>query len=190
VTVIAYSTKTRIMAADSRCSNENMMHLTNCRKIFRLENGALLGTSGDSDDRDVRVLLAKATPRNMPSRSALAALKCCFHGIMVFPKGQVFLVCIDWYEHEAEGEWMAGVDPITDEIIAIGHGMEYAYGVLEHGGTPLEAVRCACKRDTTCALPIQWESLDGDRKSADTPEIPAPAAPPVAPVVAKPKRKK
>lgn len=169
MTVIAYSRKHRIMAADSRCSTEHLMHLTNCQKIFRLKNGAIIGTSGDSDDRHVRDLLGKATPRRMPTREQLATMKCEFSGIMVFPNGQVFLVSIGYIDHAADGEWSGAIDPITDEIIATGHGMEYAYGVLEHGGSPIEAVRCACKRDTTCALPLQWEHLDGRKGIEETP---------------------
>lgn len=164
MTVIAYSKKHRILAADSRCSTEHLMHLTNCQKIFRLKNGALLGTSGDSDDRDVRSVLDKASPRRMPTRAELAALKIDFSGILVFPNGQVFLIDIAWVEHDSEGEYRGSVDPVTDEIVAIGHGHQYAYGVMEHGGSPIEGVRCACKRDLTCALPLQWESLDGKSK--------------------------
>lgn len=169
MTVIAYASKSRVMAADSRCSNGYLMHLTDCRKIFRLANGALLGSAGDSDDRAVRTLLDKATPRNLPTRDKLAECKTDFQGILVFPKGQIYIVFIGWEEHESSGEWTGGVVSVTDDIVAIGHGMEYAYGVLEHGGTPIEAVRCACKRDTTCALPIQWESLDGKTKREATP---------------------
>lgn len=160
MTVIAYSTKHRILAADSRCSDEHGMHLTNCRKVFRLKNGALLGTAGDDDDRIVRDILAKATPRKMPSRAQLAETKTEFHGILVFPKGQVFVICIGWMEHAAEGEWTASVSPIWDDVVAVGHGQQFAYGALDLGHTPQEVVRVTCKRDTTCALPVQWEGLD------------------------------
>jgi 20S proteasome alpha/beta subunit len=164
MTVIAYSAKHRMMAADSRCSDGYAMHLTNCRKIFRLKNHALLGTAGDSDDRLVRDILSKATPRKLPSRAALAETKTEFHGILVFPKGQVFVIDIGWHEHAAEGEWMGSIDPITDDLVAVGHGQQFAYGALEAGKNPRDAVRITCKRDTTCALPVQWETLDGDTK--------------------------
>lgn len=159
MTVIAYSAKHRILAADSRCSDSHSMHLTHCRKIFRLKNGALLGTAGDSDDRDVRTLLSKATPRRLPSRAELAALKTTFDGILVFPKGQVYVVSISWDEHESEGEWTGAVDPITDNIVAVGHGAQFAYGAMEAGADPRRAVQITCRRDTTCALPLQWEKL-------------------------------
>lgn len=178
MTVIAYSSRARIMAADSRSSDEHAMHLTNCRKIFRLKNGALLGTAGDSDDRDVRAILAKASPRKMPSREQLAATKTTFQAIMVFPKGHVFLIEIDWEDHANEGEWRASVDPVSDRFIAVGHGQQFAYGALEHGATSVDAVRVACKRDLTCALPVQYASFELP---------PAPEVPPVP--LAKPKVK-
>lgn len=159
MTVIAYSAKYRIMAADSRCSDEYGMHLTSCQKIFRLKNGAVLGTAGDSDDRDIRAMLASSSPRKMPSRKELAELKHQFKGILVFPKGQIFLVEMFYREFQSEGEWTANVDSIRDEIVASGCGAQFAYGAMECGANPIQAVRAACKRDTACALPVQWESL-------------------------------
>lgn len=163
MTVIAY--RAGILASDSRCSDEHSMHLTNCRKIFRLKNGALLGSAGDDDDRAVRELLAKASPGKMPSRQQLADTKTNFEGIMVFPKGQVFVITIGVTEYANSDEWFGSITQITDEFVAVGHGQQYAYGVMEHGGSAIEAVRCACKRDLTCALPLQWESIDGRSKS-------------------------
>jgi 20S proteasome alpha/beta subunit len=159
MTVIAYSSKHKILAADSRCTDALGMHITNCQKIYRLANGALLGSSGDSDERDVRALLSKATPRKMPTRSQLAELKSHFCGILVFPRGQVFTVDIWHREFDHDGEWAASVDAIRDEIVAAGCGAQFAYGAMEVGATPIEAVRAACRRDTACALPVQWESL-------------------------------
>jgi len=163
MTVVAY--RAGILASDSRCSDEYDMHLTNCRKIFRLKNGALVGTAGDDDDREVRDLLAKASPGKMPTRQQLADTKTEFQGILVFPKAQVFVISISYLERGSGGEWSGSVSPITDEFVAVGSGQQYAYGVMEHGGTAIEAVRCACKRDLKCALPLQWESIDGRNKS-------------------------
>lgn len=159
MTVIAYSARHKIIAADSRCSDALGMHITNCQKIFRLKNGALLGTAGDSDDRDVRDLLAKATPRKLPSRAQLIEIKGQFSGIMVFPKGQVFTVEIWHREFDNEGEWAASVDSIRDNFVASGCGAQFAYGAMEAGADPIKAVRATCRRDTACALPVQWERL-------------------------------
>jgi|SRR5579875_1141208 len=159
MTVIAYSSKHRILAADSRCSDTYGMHLTSCQKVFRLKNGALLGTAGDSDDRDMRDLLAKSTPRKLPTRGQLAELKMVFTGLLVFPRGQVFVVESYHREFDSMGEWAGGIDPIRDPIVAVGCGAQYAYGAMEVGADPIKAVRAACRRDTACALPVQWERL-------------------------------
>lgn len=159
MTIIAYSSKHKILAADSRCSDASGMHVTNCQKVFRLANGALLGTAGDSDDRDVRAILARATPRKMPARAALAEIKNIFAGIMVFPKGHVFTIDIWHREFDFEGEWAASIDSIRDELVATGCGAQFAYGAMEVGASPVQAVRAACRRDTACALPVQWEKI-------------------------------
>lgn len=159
MTVIAYSAKHRILAADSRCSDEFSMHLTNCKKIFRLKNGALVGTAGDDDDRLVRAVLEKASPRRMPTRQQLADTRTTFVGLLVFPKGQVFVITIGVKEYSNTDEWDGCVSPISDDFVAVGHGQQYAYGALEAGKNPIEAVRITCRRDTTCALPVQHEKL-------------------------------
>jgi ATP-dependent protease HslVU (ClpYQ) peptidase subunit len=160
MTVIAYSSKHRVLASDSQSNwDDEDMRIGNVRKIFRLKNGALLGTAGDGDDRLVRALLAKASPRKMPSRRQLAETKTDFEGIMVFPKGQVFLITIAYSKDNSE--WDGLVDYINDPVVACGHGKEFAYAAMDLGHTPQEAVRVTCKRDLTCALPVQWASLDG-----------------------------
>jgi hypothetical protein len=95
----------------------------------------------------------------MPSRAQLAEIKGSFSGIMVFPKGQIFMVSIYHRDFSNEGEWTASVDSIRDEIVATGCGAQFAYGAMEAGADPIKAVRAACKRDTACALPVQWEKL-------------------------------
>jgi hypothetical protein len=162
MTVVAYSSKHRVMAADSRFSDNSELglHVTHGQKIFRLKNGALLGTAGDDDARELMVLLGKATARKMPSREQLAETKTELHGIMVFPKGEVFIIDVRYIERDGDGEWTGIVTPILDDVVAVGHGMEFAYGAMDSGKDPQAAVRAACKRDSTCALPVQWESID------------------------------
>lgn len=159
MTVVAYSSKHRVLAADSRCSSESGMHFTNMQKLFRLRNGALLGISGDTDTRDVRELLGRAAPGRMPSREKLAELKTEFEGILVFRSGRVFAVTIEHHEFANEGEWCGAVDEVRDPIVAVGHGAEFAYGAMEVGADPVRAVEAACRRDSACALPVQSEKL-------------------------------
>ena len=163
MTVIAYSSKHRVMAADSRCSDSTGgMHLTNCQKVFRLRSGALLGLAGDADARDVFALLDRATPRRMPTRHALAELLFDVIALLVFPKGQAFMVTCEYLElgSAKAGHWAGEVLPMRDPLVAIGSGASYAYGAMESGATPTQAVRITCRRDLLCALPVQWEGLE------------------------------
>jgi ATP-dependent protease HslVU (ClpYQ) peptidase subunit len=162
MTVIAYSSKHQILAADSRCSNSTGdMHLTNCQKVFVLRNGALLGSAGDADARELFELIKNATPRKLPSRHALAELKAEIECLIVFPKGQVYLITSEFVERGAgkHGAWDGEVLPMRDPLVSIGSGSPYAYGAMEHGASPVQAVRAACRRDLMCALPVQWEKL-------------------------------
>lgn len=158
MTVIAYSSRHQIMAADSRASDDKgEYHITNCRKIFRLKSGALLGLSGDGDARDLQMLLERATPRKMPTRQQIAELKLDAVGLLVFPKGQVFTITGEFMK--SRDCWVGEVFPIWDEISAIGSGAAYALGAMEFGASPSEAVRVACRRDLLCALPVQKERI-------------------------------
>ena len=163
MTVIAYSSKHRVMASDSRCQDDRgNFHLTNCVKIFRLKSGAIVGQAGDGDARDLFTLLGRASPRKMPTRAQLAELKIDCVALVVFPKGQLFQVTCEFFErgNGNHGMWTGEVMPIRDELASIGSGAPYAYGAMEHGASPIQAVRAACRRDLLCALPVQWESLD------------------------------
>ncbi len=156
MTVIAYSTKHRILAADSRASDDKgEYHLTDCQKVYRLKNGALLGLAGDGDSRDLQTLLEKATPRKMPSRAQLVELKLDATALLVFPKGQVFMITAEYMK--SRESWTGEVMPIRDRYVAIGSGQAYAYGAMEAGADPIKAVRAACRRDLLCALPVDWE---------------------------------
>lgn len=160
VTVIAYSSKHRIIASDSRCFDHHTdAHVTNVQKLFRLRNGALLGIAGDADVRDLVTLLSRATPRKMPSRAQLAELKSESDAVLVFPKGQVFTVSIE-RDGDHAADWVGDVLPIRDTIVAIGCGSAYALGAMEAGASPIQAIRATCRRDLYCALPVQWEPLD------------------------------
>ena len=160
MTVVAYSSRHRMMAADSRCAEEGEYHLTNCQKVFVLKSGALYGMAGEADERDFLALLERATPRRMPTRAQIAELRSDGKGILVFPRGQVFRIACEFCERgSSQGEWAGEVLPIRDPLIAVGSGAAYAYGAMEHGANPMQAVRIACRRDLMCALPVQWEEL-------------------------------
>lgn len=158
MTVIAYSRRHRMMASDSRCANDNRdMHLTNCTKVSVLKNGALYGSAGEADDRDLIALLERSSARRMPRRTELAELKLDAKALVVFRGGHIFRVSCDFVElgDRSPGYWNPEVLPIRDTMIAIGSGAEYAYGAMTVGADPKRAVWAACKRDLLCALPVQ-----------------------------------
>ncbi len=157
MTVIVYHCKSQTMCSDSRVSDEHGMHLTNAPKIYRLSNGALLGCAGDDDCRLLMEVLGRPkTPKQMPSRQELADTKTNFYGLLVFPKGHVFLVGVEFQQlSENEGEWTGYVSEINDKFAAVGSGQQYAYGALEVGASAGDAVRAACRRDLMCCLPVQ-----------------------------------
>lgn len=160
MTVVAYSSKHRVMAADSRCTDAFGMHLTSCRKVFTLTSGAILGSAGDADGRDFVALLDKAPASKLPTRSELAELKGDFYGLLVFRNGRIFTVLSEWKEHEHEGEYVGEVVAIRDRMIAIGSGSPYAYGAMGVGADPVAAVKAACRRDTMCFPPVQSARLE------------------------------
>lgn len=159
MTVIAYSSKHRVMAADSRCTNGSpVRHLSNTQKIYRLSNGALLGVAGVGDSREFQRLLSKASPRRMPTRKQITDLGYDdIDGLIVFPRGQIFIVTSE-YEEDIEG-LVSSTDRISDVIVAIGTGANFAYGAMEFGADPIQAVEVACRRDIMCFGPIQSEKL-------------------------------
>lgn len=160
MTVVAYSSKHRVLATDSRMSDEDGNLITNCQKLYRLKSGALLGLCGQPDDRDIIRLLESASPRKLPTRAQLIELKLDFGALLVFPKGQVFGLEATFSELAGDhGEWGADVMPIRDRFAAAGCGRDFAIGAMEHGASPVEAVRIACRRNSFCSLPVQWEKL-------------------------------
>lgn len=165
MTVIAYSSRHRIMATDSRLSDSNSGAIvTSCQKLFRLKSGALLGLCGEADDRNVVALLDTATFKKMPTRGQLAELKNDFAGILVFPTGQIFTVEAEFREYSSsQGDWAGEVTQILDKYVALGSGAELALGAMEHGATPIEAVRIACRRNAFCALPVQRKRTQCER---------------------------
>jgi len=158
MTTIAYSAKHKILCSDSRASDDHDAHFSTIKKVYRLKNGSLYANSGDSDDRDLRSLLSKASPRKMPSRTQLLTLKQTIEAIVVFPKGQCFTINVD-FEDEKIKDWNAAVDLASEQFVSIGSGYQFALGAMSVGASPLEAVRAACKWDLKSALPLQWEKL-------------------------------
>lgn len=158
MTVVAYSSKHRVMASDSRCTDDDGgAHLTDCRKIYRLRGGSLLGAAGDADARDMIALLGRATPRCLPSRAELAELRCDFMGLLVFRDGSIYRISSK--RSDVGREWEGEVLPLLPPFVAVGTGARIALGAMAAGAGPEDAVRIVCKYDLMCAEPVQAERL-------------------------------
>jgi 20S proteasome alpha/beta subunit len=149
MTTIAY--KDGVLASDSRATEGMTIISSNCKKVFRLSNGALYGGAGDCDDRDVLDLLAKSSPKKMPTRRELRDLLAEVSGILVFPNGQVFEITV---EHD-NGVWGAEVLEVVERVVAVGSGKRPALTAMKLGLTAVQAVKHAITEDTGSGGAIQ-----------------------------------
>jgi ATP-dependent protease HslVU (ClpYQ) peptidase subunit len=153
MTTIAY--KDGIMACDSKCTDDYGAFLTRTHKIYRLANGALLGTAGDADARELMELLGKSTVKRLPSRKELADTKCRFDGIMAFQNGRVFGVTIYQNDMGSETEWAGQIVEIEERMAAVGSGYQFALGAMSAGRSAAEAVTVACRYDSYSQGPVK-----------------------------------
>jgi hypothetical protein len=162
MTVILYSSKHREMAADTMISADGA-RVSNEPKILRLKNGALLGSAGDGDTRDLEYVLGRSSIRNLPSRGDLIELELDAAAIIVYPAGEVCEVaCYREYD-----QWRGAVYRITGSpFVAVGVGAAHALGALWAGATPRKAAEIACEICLGCGVPVHVEPLVKVEKAA------------------------
>lgn len=162
MTTIAF--KNGVMAADSMTSFGSTRFALHA-KIYRLTSGALLGTAGNSDSRDVIALLDTChSPEHLPSRQALEALHSDFTGLIAFRNGGLWMVRCDWTtEYAADGIWAAQVIECSTPYLAIGSGSDFAIGAMAAGCTAAKAVEVACRFDAGSGPPVHTASLKKPR---------------------------
>lgn len=149
MTCIAYTKG--VLAADTRATDTDGMVLKS-KKIEHLKNGTVVGCAGDSDARDVLDLLGKATLTKWPTKNALAKTETVFQGIWVFPEDdKVFIVEIELLD----GKWTAEIRPLLDACASVGSGSRYAMGAMLAGKSAVDAVKIACRLDSSCGLPVE-----------------------------------
>jgi ATP-dependent protease HslVU (ClpYQ) peptidase subunit len=141
------------MASDSCWTGEGDVQEVSAIKIRRLPSGALLGFSGANDAREMEELLAKVkTPKQLPSRATLAAIRADHGGILVLPGGRVFKVCTSLKENCKDSE--VGVWEVNRGFATTGSGCDIALGAMAAGKSAREAVAIACKYDINSRLPV------------------------------------
>lgn len=156
MTVIAY--RDGVMACDS-CWSDNGTVSTLQTKMRRLSSGAILGSAGACDSRDVEALLDKIkTPVHLPTAEALSRMRLDYAGLIVFPRGpRIFkIVCtgIEPTNWDGERDHEYGLWEIAFPFAAIGSGTKLAIGALSAGKSAKDAVAIACRWDLYCKLPV------------------------------------
>ena len=155
-----------VMACDS-CWASNGTQTVSMIKIKRLTSGALLGSAGENDSRDMERLLDKIKgPDKLPSRQDLIALRISYAGLIAFQRGGVWSIetgRVDdaGYPTEADEESDMGVWPAATMggYAACGSGMDYALAAMDAGATARQAVEIACKRNIHCRPPVHVRKL-------------------------------
>lgn len=142
------------MASDSCVTHGNVRTGSVC-KIQRLSSGALLGTAGDVEYRDLIPMLDKVrTIARMPTKKELASLRMNVDALWVSKTGKPVYISI----HElgnAYDHYHAEVCELNiGGIAAIGSGADFAMGAMSAGRSAREAVAIACKWDIYSKLPV------------------------------------
>ncbi len=142
-----------MMASDSKCTDDFNAFCTRTPKVYRLPNRALLGCAGDADSRDVIELLGGVSIKKLPTRAELAATKCEFAGLLVFPNGTIYFVDISPPE-AAHSEWTASMLECKERFAAVGSGYQFAIGAMAAGRSAKQAVEIAARYDIQSGAPV------------------------------------
>ena len=159
MTVIAY--RSGIMACDS-CWSSYGTQTVSAIKIRRLSSGALLGSAGENDSREMETLLDRIRdPRKLPSRKDLIDLRLSYEGLIAFKKGGVWMIStgkVDEAGYANDDDEDMGVWPATTMggFAACGCGSDYALAAMHahKSVTAHQAVRIACHLNVHCRLPV------------------------------------
>ncbi len=171
MTIIAW--RAGVMCCDS-CWASAGTQTVSMIKIKRLSSGALLGSAGENDSREMEHLLDKIkNPDKLPSRAELAATKLDYEGLLALPRGGVWMIVagrmneagyadIDSADDEApdHGIWPAAT---MGGYAACGSGQDLALAAMDAGASAREAVDIACKRNINCRPPVHVRRLFDDK---------------------------
>lgn len=164
ITVIAFDGKQ--MASDSiqtDSTSGSVVKLGNCQKLYRMKSGAILGTAGDSDARELIALFDSCeTEIDLPSKLSMMMCRTDFEGLLWLPDKTLWSVNVKREEDDLT-VWDASVFELRGKEFAVGCGAPYALGALDHGATAVQAVKVAIKRDAKCGGPIQVMTLEAKK---------------------------
>lgn len=125
------------LAADSNCSSGGT-RVYRVRKIFRIEDGSLVGFAGDLSEgmKFVDWLDDGGDKEEKPGLQNV-------HGLVVKPSGRIILY-----------EGGVPIVPKRPKYIAIGTGQATAMGAMWAGASAAEAVRAAIQHDDHSGGPV------------------------------------
>lgn len=130
MTTIAY--KNGVLAADTRCTIEDVIDPSQHKKVFRFKNGALIGLAGDTG---VMMNVLKKLRRDPEDFETIKVDKKDLNAIYVKPNGKVF-------ERDDNG-WI----PITAKYAATGSGYLAALVAMRCGKSAVQAIKIAMEFD-------------------------------------------
>ena len=135
MTTICY--RAGVLAADSNCSSGGV-RVHRLRKIFRLEDGSLVGFAGDVSE-GMKLVDWLDDGADVEARPGLQNV----HGLLVRPNGRVTLF-----------EAGVAINPRSPPYIAIGTGQGVAIGAMYCGASAVGAVRAAIEHDDSTRGPV------------------------------------
>lgn len=127
MTTIAY--KDGVLAADTRATIGDVIDPSEHKKVFRLKNGALVGSAGTPGETRVILKKLRKNPDDFES------IKSPNNVIYIKPDGKIF-------EHDGSG-W----SPINAKYAAIGSGHLPALVAMRLGKSAREAIKIAIEFD-------------------------------------------
>lgn len=159
MTTIAY--RAGIMACDSAWSDDNTVVLHQ-NKIVRTKHDVLIGSAGESSDRDFLLMMENIRrPGDLPRLKDLEAV---FHEgaemsfLISFWSGELW--SLEKTEHKG-----AGLFRVEQPFLAIGSGFAHAMTAMDLKCSAERAVTLACKRDKGSRLPVHtfWHQRPAPR---------------------------
>lgn len=160
------------MACDSCWSSYGTQTVSSI-KIKRLSSGALLGSAGENDNREMEALLDKIKRADkMPTRQQLIALKLCYEGIIALPRGGVWVISTGKIDNagypndDEEGDFGVWAATTIGGYAAVGSGADYALAAMDAGANARDAVEIACRRNVFCRPPVHVRKLFDDKHPA------------------------
>jgi ATP-dependent protease HslVU (ClpYQ) peptidase subunit len=152
-TTIAY--RDGILACDSQWTSAEVVLSSAC-KIERLPSGVLYGASGYTDDRELKLLIAKVRrEEDLPLASVLEKISIECQALLILPCGRVLRIMT--------GD-NAELCPIEAPFAAVGSGQHIAIGAMAHGASAVEAVNIACDYDIYTRRPVHSLTLKKGKK--------------------------